>query len=306
MNKKQKDLKKIATYLSISVAAILSFIKIIAGIMTGSLAIISSLVDNLADIFASLITLIAVKYSNRKPTENYKYGYGKAEALSALAQSAFVAGSGLFIMYEAINRFIHTKNLSSGNLGLIVMIVSLALTISLVIFQRYVYKKTNSQAILADSLHYKTDILANIAIIISLIAQKAFNISWFDPLTAFLVSIYLLYNAYIISIDAIRVLLDKELNKEITKKVKELILDESFVKGLHDLRSRNLGNGYFFEVHLELDGNLSLLKAHEYCEIIENKIKSAFNNETQVIIHQDPHGIQEDRLDNKIKKKKSN
>ncbi len=298
MNKK---LKNIAAIASVSTALALSIIKIVAGIITGSLAIISSMIENLSDVFASSITYIAIRFSNMPPSTTYRYGYGKVEALSALIQSAFITGSALFIMYQGVERFINQQPIKAGALGISVMIISLIATLALITFQKYVYKKTNSQAIKADSAHYTVDVLSNIAILISLIISQTFEITWVDPIAAISIAIYLLLNAYDILKDAIRMLLDKELNKEIIINIKKIILSHEFVKGLHDLRTRDLGNGYFFEFHLELDGGISLSKAHEYTEIVENSIKKQYFG-SQILIHQEPFGIIEKRLDDKIRK----
>ena len=119
---------------------------------------------------------------------------------------------------------------------------------------------------------------------------------WFDILTAVIISIYLIYNAYQIAAEAIGDLTDKELSDDIRKKVINIINKCDGVKGFHDLRSRDLGGAYMFEIHLELDGNLSLFEAHNFSEHVEEKIKQEFPN-AQVVIHQDPFGIKENRLD---------
>ncbi|MBQ8437053.1 MAG: cation diffusion facilitator family transporter, partial [Alphaproteobacteria bacterium] len=184
-------------------------------------------------------------------------------------------------------------------IGLGVNIISLVVTLVLIIFQRHVAKKTGSQAILADSAHYLVDILTNGAIIISLFAIKFYNAIWIDPLTATLISLYLLYNAYTLACDAIGLLLDRELSEDIRCQICNIVMSNSFVCGIHDLRTHDLGGGYMFEFHLELNGNLTLCQAHEYSDIITDKLKEAYPN-AQIIIHQDPSGIYEDRLDNHL------
>ena len=183
--------------------------------------------------------------------------------------------------------------------GLIIMIISLVATIVLISFQSYVSKLTGSIAISADSAHYTVDVLTNSSIILSLFVVKFFDISWFDVLTAIAISVYLIYNAYKIAAEAIGSLTDKELSDEIRNSVIEIVKSCDGIKGFHDLRSRDLGGEYLFEIHLELDGNLSLYKAHDFTETVENKIREKFSN-AQIIIHQDPYGITEERLDDKL------
>ena len=176
------------------------------------------------------------------------------------------------------------------------MILSLAATFCLVLFQSYVAKNTGSMAIKADSGHYVSDFLSNGAVILSLFVVKFFNVYWFDALTAILIAVYLIFYAYRIAREATDFLMDKELSNEIRQNVLSLALKTRGVKGIHDVRTRDLGGVYYFEIHLEMDGALSLTSAHEICERVERKIKKAYP-EAQVLIHQDPFGIKEDRLD---------
>lgn len=293
-------LKRIATIASVSLAVSLSLLKTFGALYTGSLAVLSSMIDSLADIFASSITFIAVKISAKPADSDHRYGHGKAEAISALIQSAFVAGSGIFVMYDGISRLITPVPIAQTGIGIIIMLISLGSTLALIAFQKYVTHHTKSQAIAADSAHYTVDVITNISIIITLIVVDLFQISWFDTLTAFVVSSYLLYNAYKLARDAIALLIDTELSDEIRLDIKKIVLSHPFAQGIHDLRTRDLGGAYMFEFHLELDGALSLYKAHDYTEKVEDSLRNAYPG-VQLIIHEDPAGLDEDRLDHKIR-----
>ena len=298
---KANKLKKMAAVSSISLAVLLCVLKTVAVFSTGSLAVLSSMVDSLSDILASLVTFFAVKISVKPASYNYRYGYGKTEALSALFQSLFVAISGLFILYDSILRFWHPVELKQTDFGLAVMIFSLIATIILVIFQQMVAKKTNSQAIAADSLHYKVDILTNMSIIVSLGVVRFWGFTQADTIIAVLIAMYLLWNAYDLAKDAVRLLLDRELDIKIREDVLDLISSHRLNLEAHDLRTRDLGGVYMFEFHLELDGKLYLYTAHKYTDEVENIIRSKYPD-AQIIIHQDPKGIKEDRLDNRLRK----
>ena len=298
-NEQITALKKKATLASVSLAITLSLLKTFGALYTGSLSVLTSMIDSLADIFASSVTYIAVKVSSKPASRNHRYGYGKAEALSALIQSAFVAGSGLFVLYDGISRLITPRPLEAAGIGIIIMVISLISTLALIMFQKRVCRITLSQAICADSAHYTVDVITNAAIILTLIMVKLFDISWFDTLTAFVVSSYLLINAYKLARDAVAMLLDHELPDSIRDRVREIVLEEDGVRGMHDLRTRDLGGAYLFEFHLELDGNLPLYEAHEHADRVEAAITHCFPG-AQVIIHEDPAGLEEDRLDHKI------
>ena len=177
------------------------------------------------------------------------------------------------------------------------MLVSMAATFGLIAFQKYVIRKTNSLAVAADSMHYMVDMATNLSIVISLVMVKVFDVYWFDTLAALFVSVYLLFNAYKIARDAISLLMDRELSEEVRQSVITLVNNCGFCRGIHDLRTRDLGGIYMFEFHLELEGTLSLYQAHELTDIVEREVKEKFPN-SQVIIHQDPAGVDEERLDN--------
>lgn len=292
-------LKKIAVTASVSVSAGLALIKLAASLYTGSLAVLSSMVDSLSDIFSSLISFIAVKFSSQPASVEHWYGFGKAEALSALVQSAFIAGSGVFVVYEGVSRFISPRPVGDTGVGILVMAASTVITLGLIAFQKYVVKKTASLAVAADSAHYLVDIATNLSIMISLIVVRLFEIYWFDTLAALFVSFYLLINAYKIAREAIALLMDKELPEEVRQDIFNLVNNCGFCRGIHDLRTRDLGGVYMFEFHLELDGGLSLYQAHELTDIVENEVKALYPG-SQVIIHQDPAGLDEERLDNRL------
>lgn len=296
-------LKKIATISSVSLAVFLSLLKTFGALYTGSLAVLSSMIDSLADIFASSVTYIAVKYASRPASDDHRYGYGKAEAISALIQSAFIAGSGIFVMYDGFSRLLNPKPLEQTDTGILIMVISLIATAGLIIFQKYVTHRTQSQAIAADSAHYTVDLMTNASIVISLLVVKFFDINWFDTLTAFVISAYLLVNAYHLARQAVSLLTDEELSDDIRTDIIRIVRTSPFTKGIHDLRTRDLGGAYMFEFHLELDGNLSLYDAHDLTDMVEDEILEAYPN-SQIIIHQDPAGIKEERLDQIILKNK--
>ena len=302
LDKKNTDkLKNRAATASIILAFALSLLKLLATILSGSLAVLSSMIDSLSDVLGSGITFVAVKYSARPATKAHRYGYGKAEAVSAFIQALFVAGSGLFVIYDAIMRFKHPRIIEDTPLAIGIMLTSLVATLFLISYQKHVAKLTQSQAIAADSAHYVVDILTNLSIIISLTIVNFFEIYWFDTLTAFAIALYLLWNAYQLAKTALATLLDHELSEEVRSNIQNIIAKHDFVQGFHDLRTRDSGNDYLVEIHLELDGNLSLFEAHRLSDIIESDILKEYPN-AQIIIHQDPAGICEDRLDTKLVK----
>ncbi len=301
---RQNKLKKNAATASVALAGILIVLKSFGVFYTGSLAVLSSVIDSMADLFASAVTYIAVRVSSHPADSAHRYGHGKAEALSALLQAAFITGSGLFVLYDGIHRFFYPQTLEQTGFGIGIMTVSLILTLALIVFQRYVAERTNSQAIRADAAHYTVDVITNVSIILTLIIVALSGLGWFDTLAAIAVATYLLLNAYKLAKNAVALLMDKELDDSIREKIEKLVLNCSHVEGLHDLRTRDLGGQYMFELHLELDGELTLFEAHKYSDEVENRIRQIFPN-AQIIIHQDPAGLFEKRLDAEIAPKQN-
>lgn len=296
---KQRRLKNSAAFASIFTAIILTCIKGIAAFLTGSLSILSSTADSLADVISSCVTLIAVVYAEKPITCSHRYGYGKAEAVSALIQAAFISGSAFFILYDAAYRIIHPVILMQTTLGIIIMVISLILTTLLICYQRYAIRQISSQAIEADNKHYVVDLAANLAVLVSLLAVRYLQWEWIDLVMAVIISIYLMFTAWQICVHALEEITDKEIDSESKTKITNAILSIEGVHGYHDFRSRIAGSRWFIEVHLELDGNLSLFAAHQLANAAEEKIYTIFP-QAQVIIHQDPFGITEKRLDNDI------
>ena len=301
MNYQSDKLKNASVFASISLAIFLILLKTIAFLKTDSLAIFSSLIDSVTDLFASAISGIAVYFSTKPATNNHRYGFGKTEALSALFQALFVGVSGLFVLVDGINRLVNPVEIRDTELGLYIMMTSVVLTALLVLFQSYVAKKTNSLAIKADMAHYVVDFLTNGTVIISLVLIKVFGFVYFDIIAAIFISIYLIYNAYDLARESIDMITDKELGEEVRCNIENIIKKCEDVHGIHDLRTRSLGDIYFIEMHIEIDGSFTLNKAHEITENVEKKIKELYVN-SQIIIHQDPLGVDEERLDNVLKK----
>ncbi len=289
-------LMKAATYGAVSVALSLVVLKFGAWIATESLSLLSTLIDSLLDVGASLINLLAVHHALQPADKEHRFGHGKAEPLAGLAQAAFISGSALFILFEAGDRFLHPRDVVNFDIGLGVMGVSIVLTLMLVSFQRYVVKKTGSVAIQADSLHYKMDVLVNLGVIASLVLVSQFGWLFVDPLFAVVIALYIFYGAWEVGSKSLNLLMDRELPEEERKRIEEIALAHPGVLGIHDMRTRSSGMNLFIQFHLDMDGDITLREAHVIAEAVMYKIEDAFPN-AEVLIHEDPAGIEERRLD---------
>jgi len=282
-------LLRLATYASITVALILIVAKLVAWGLSDSVSLLATLIDSVLDALASLINLIAVRHALTPADKEHRFGHGKAEALAGLSQSLFIAGSAGFLLLEAGRRIVNPTQIESIELGIVVMVISIVATLLLLGFQQHVIRKTNSTAIRADALHYRTDLMVNSSVIVALLLA---SIGWngFDGLFAAAIGIYILYSAREIIVTSYDHLMDRELPDEDREKIKALVLQHPSARGLHDLRSRHSGTMTFIQLHLELDDDLSLLEAHKISDEVEDNILSAFPG-SEIIIHIDPQSV---------------
>lgn len=287
-------LMKSASYASVTVAVTLIVAKLGAWIVTDSVAVLSTLIDSLLDAVASVITLFAVHQSLVPADREHRFGHGKAEALAALGQAAFITGSACLLVFEAMRRFFEPHAVTRELVGIAVMVLSIVLTLVLVQYQRYVVRKTSSLAIGADSLHYVGDLLVNAAVIAALAATAWLGWQWLDPLLALGVAAYILLSAWRIARSSLDMLMDRELPEEERARIKEITLAHPDVIALHDLRTRMSGPQTFIQVHIEMDGAMSLYRSHAVADEVEASLQQAYP-EAEVIIHQDPYGIEEER-----------
>jgi ferrous-iron efflux pump FieF len=292
-------LNRRAAQASIAVATILIGAKLAAWLVTDSIVILTSLVDSGIDLLASLVTFVSVRQAAQPADRAHRFGHGKAEPLGAFAQAGFVGGSALILASEAIRRLITPQPIHRGNLGIAVMLFAILLTAGLVVAQRAVVRRTGSVAIRADSLHYGSDFLMNLAVIAALGLTEVTGWPLFDPLFAFGIVLVLLYGAAAVGGRALDMLMDRELPAEQRAHIRELALGHPQAEGVHDLRTRRAGADVFIELHLELSGDLRLDQAHDITHEVEARIREAFPD-ADIIVHQEPAGLADERLDHRI------
>lgn len=294
-------LRRLTSYTSIGVAFSLIAVKLGAYLTTGSVALLSSLVDSSIDLIASVLTAYGVIVAMRPPDREHRFGHGKAESLASLAQAVFIVLSAGGLLYKALERFSQPAPIENPDVGYSVMAFALVLTVMLVALQTYTIRKTKSLAIAADRLHYVGDIFVNAAVMATFALQSSFGVLWLDPLFAVVIALILAVGAYKIAKSSLHVLMDAELAPKEREKIIDLMASVSGVKGVHDVRTRESSGHIIVEAHIEMDPSLTLLDAHDITESIEEKLLATYKN-ADVILHQDPFGHKEKRLDTLIDK----
>jgi len=274
---------------ALGVALFLALSKAVAWWLSGSVSLLAGLTDSLLDGAASLINLLAVHYSLRPADDDHRYGHGKAEALAGLGQAAFIGVSALLVGAQGVDRLLHPQPLGAPLVGIVVIVVSLLLTAALLAYQRHVVRLTGSTAIRADSLHYRSDLLLNLSILVALVLAS-YGWARLDAVFGIAIAFYILWSAASILREAAAVLMDTELSPEIGEDMQRLARTVPGVLGCHDLRTRISGTRWFVQLHLELPGELSLSRAHALCDEVEAAIKAHYPR-AEVLVHADPQEV---------------
>lgn len=281
-----------ATYAAVVVAITLISIKSVAFYLTGSVAMLGTLMDSLLDGAASLLNLVAVSHSLTPADDEHRFGHGKAEALAGLGQSIFIFASAGYIVFEAITRIVNPAPVENSTVGIAVTVAAILITLALVAFQRHVVARTHSLAIEADSTHYRGDLFMNLSVVAALVLSGFFGIHWADPFFGIAIAALIGFSAAQIVFGSYNQLMDHELSEIDRERIKAIALSHPEAINIHDLRTRTAGTRSFIQFHLELDSAISLMKAHRISDDVEARIMEAFPD-AEVIIHQDPAGVEE-------------
>ncbi len=283
-------LEKKATVVSTSVAALLVLLKMTVGILSGSIAVLASAIDSFLDLTVSLFNYFALNSSEKDPDDQFHFGRSKIEPLAAVIEGVVISLSALFILYEALSKIVHPRDMSHMSESVGVMIASFIITAGLVAFLLYVAKKTNNMVIRADALHYKTDLFSNGAILFALLAIHYTGEQLIDPILGVAISFYMIYSAIPIIKEGTLMLLDAALPNEDIEKIKEIIEAEPVIQDYHYLKTRESGSHIFISVHTVFNVSISLYDAHLIADKVEAKIKEYFEDKkVHILIHMDPY-----------------
>ncbi len=286
------SLPKVATLTATFTAILLATIKLIFWIISGSVGLISSALDSLMDFFVSVFNTIAVHLAEKSPSDIFNYGLGKVEALAAFIEWVVISLSWLFVIYQWIKKAITNEPIFHIEIWIWIMIFSFVVTLLLVIFLSWIAKKTNNLVVKSDTLHYKTDLLTNWAILISLVIVFFTNFYWVDAILGIIIWIYIIKEASELIKEGVLMLLDVSLPEEIVTKIKNIFdkyIKEGKIVGYHCLKTRNAWKFYQVDVHIQFYPYISLTQAHEIWEKIVNEIKQIDPSHRWFIVpHFDP------------------
>lgn len=256
---------------------------------TGSTAMLGSLADTTLDLVASLATLLGVWIAAHPPDEDHRFGHGKAEALAAMVQVILIVLSAGGIAFRAVLDLAEGSRTEAAEQGIVVSFVAIAATLVLLAWQRHVIRKTGSLAIRTDNIHYRSDLLLNLAVIAALVFDQYLGFSQADPLFGLAIAAWLLWGAWSASREAIDNLMDREWPEEKRLRFVELAARHPELSKLHDLRTRTSGNRDFVQFHVDLPPAMTVAEAHAIIDRVERDLTQAFPD-IELLIHIDPEG----------------
>ena len=282
--------KKLAAGLSITSNIILSVLKVVTGILSGSLSIISEAIHSLSDFLASVLTFFSVMKSSQPADSDHPYGHGKYEDMAGFIEGILIIFASLFIIFEATKKIIFGINMDTeNNLGIAVMFIAVALNVivSSILFKTA--KESNSISLYADGEHLRTDVYSSLGVLFGLILIKITGYSILDPVIAILVAVIIFRAGYSISQRAGGNLLDHSLPEDNIKKIKDILNAHADIVKLKEnsIKARQIGPSKDIDLILQFPNNTTICECHKICDDIEQHIQTLYPN-CNISIHSEP------------------
>lgn len=302
--------KKRAAVVSIIVTSSLVCAKLIVGLISGSVSVLSEAIHSTTDLAAACIAFFSVRASDTPPDAEHPYGHGKIESISGLAEALLIFVAAAYIIYQAVSKLRQPTLLPVRvDVAVIVMGISAIATYFLSRFLSKAAKDTDSLALKADAQHTLTDVFTSVGVFAGLLLTHLTHLAWLDPVVGFIVALWIMGTAYRLALTTFQPLIDARLPPEEESKIREVLLNEKRVLGFHKLRTRKSGSQRHADVHVQINDNCSLVDAHNYTEELEDKIRGVLPA-VLINIHIEPyyaemqhqqeaHGLAESDLDQK-------
>lgn len=288
MNQANNKLKQRTAILSVASNTLLVLLKLVVGLYTGAVSIVSEAAHSAVDLLAALIAFYAVRRSDVPPDENHAYGHGKIENLSGAIEAVLIILAAVWIVYEAAHKLYSAAMPEALEYGIYIMLLSVIVNffVSRQLFK--VARITESHALEADALHLQADIWTSLGVLIGLVLIKFTGLAWLDPAIAIIVAGVVFKAGYRMTIKSIYELTDISLPFEEEEIISEIISSHKQVISFHRLRTRRSGSHRLIDMHLILDKDMHLDEAHAVCDQLESEIKERFGGLCDVVIHIEP------------------
>jgi cation diffusion facilitator family transporter len=282
-----RELKAIRV--AITTAVLGAGLKLVAGVATGSMSLLSSAADSLGDILVSIVNYVVVRVSDAPPDEDHNYGHTKIEGLGAMFEGGFIMAAGGFVLYESVHRLRQGAPAPDSLVGIYVMLPVLALTLGTVAYLRKVQRETGSLVLKADALHYATDIWMNLGVLASLVLVKLTGWAPLDPLISMGIGGYMLYSAWHIVQEGFHIVMDRSLDAETVARLQEMLRQTPGILAFHDFKTRG-GKIPHVDFHAEVRPDMTVQEAHDLFQHVQARAKEIAGAPTRVLMHADPYG----------------
>ena len=293
-NQREKEIYKVTIVGALANVTLLIF-KFVAGIISNSSAMIADAVHSLSDFITDVVVIVFVKISSKPQDKSHDYGHGKFETLATLIIGIALLFIGLMILYNGASATYRCIWLGEelhrpGMIAFWAAIFSIILKEAVYQYTVFKGKNLNSQAVIANAWHHRSDAFSSIGTAVGIGGAIFLGDKWvvLDPIAAIVVSVFIINVSLKIIIKSINELLEKSLPDEIENEIIKVAESFDMVKDVHDLRTRRIGNNIAIEMHLLMDGNLSLQCTHNTTELIESELRKKYGEHTHIAIHVEP------------------
>ena len=284
--------KSKAAAVSITSNSLLILLKVVAGLLTGSISLIAEAIHSMIDLVAAIIAFISVRISDRPADTQHPFGHGKTENISGVVEAALIFIAAGIIIYEAAQRLINGKALELIQTGIGIMAVSIVVNMLVSRYLLKVSRETDSLALEADARHLTTDVITMAGVLVGLLIVWLTGLNILDPIVAILVALFIIKTAYDITKKSFGGLIDVKLPETEEAAIKSCIIEHySDVVSFHRLRTRKAGSQRYIDLHLVMPKNESVEEAHQMCDHLEQSIKDRVP-QTSVTIHVEPCSIE--------------
>ena len=278
------------TIVGLMVNSLLIALKFLTGVYGHSQALIADAVHSVSDLFTDAVVLFGLHVGRRPADEDHHFGHGRIETMASAVIGLVLMATGVFIGYKAGTNLYFQKEFHPTRLAIMGAVLSIALKEALYQYTVYIGKRINSQLIIANAWHHRSDALSSIAVLIGVVGAQI-RPSWYilDGIAALIVSIFIIKVGLDILIMTFREMSDAAPPAEVMEKMKTCSMEVPGVVDAHDLRVRTLGGRYHMEIHIVVDGGISVLEGHGIAKEVENCLNREFVAIDNIIVHVDPH-----------------
>jgi ferrous-iron efflux pump FieF len=261
--------------------------KLTAGFFTGSMAMISSGVDSLGDVFVSLANLFVIRYGSAPPDDEHNYGHAKIEGLGAMFEGGFIFAAGIFIVYQALHKAIAGEVARDSLLGIAVMLPVLGVTVGTVVHLRRIARETGSIVVKADAVHYLTDVWVNLGVLVSLVLVKLTGLLLVDTVISVGIAIFMVYSSLTVVRDGFDVVMDRSLERDVVEQVTGLLRASPKVESFHDFKTRR-GKVPVVDFHVVVQPEMTTREVHDLYTQLRDGIRTIVGPNARVLMHADP------------------